>query len=109
MPKLRILTRRRQRTGTSTGLGVAKRSKLLITKKVPAQFKESLKCLDFIIYLKILPKFVFQNVPSGSFLICLESPVDPDRRALTSQYYGLKDQPLNSHREPKYPKKHENH
>ena len=55
----------------------------------------------------MLSKFVFQNLPSGSFLICLESPVDPDRRALTSQYYGLKDQPLNSHREPKYSKKHE--
>ena len=53
-----------------------------------------------------MPKIVFQNVHSASFLIYLESPVGPDRRALTSQYYGLKDQPLNSHREPKYLKKH---
>ena len=70
MQNLRILTRRRQRTGTST-------------------------------------KFVFQNVPSGTFLIYLVSPVDPDRRALISQYRRTQYQPLNSHREPKYSKKHE--
>ena len=44
----------------------------------------------------------------GTFIYFV-SPVEPDRRALTSQYYGLKDQPLNSHREPKYPQKHEIH